>query len=398
MLGVWMWPSSLLMRGAEKTVSWCARAKVTDIYFLVKGLAGKTAYCGAYAPTVCERDLLRELIDAAHSRGIRVHAWFTSASDAHYKQLHPESGRYHYQRGRDKGLISLADESYLCYMEKIAGEVFSGYEVDGLHLDYIRYNHMLYGWAEEDVKRYQAEGADPVYLRTLMDRMLSGDPKDEKLLFDAYNAGDESVLAFARARRKDVVRFAKRMIAAAKGENSGLILSAALMPEGAYSDIAHADLHYGQNYEDAAGLYEYALPMAYSQAYGQDGQWVRYVAEGAMKRGLKTVVGVHAYEGGTGRSLQSDLEALKDTPVEGICLFREGATAFAFAEDQTLCVCNALDDGITGISVACDEENVVLNETVASGEERTFHLPFCAEGVRVFTGEKERCVYLTRNA
>ena len=396
MLGVWMWPMSVLLRGALKTVNWCARAGVTDIFFLVKGRAGSVAYCSAYAPVVSERDLLRELIDAAHRQGIRVHAWFTSACDAHYKQLHPESGRCHFQRGKDKGLISLVDEGYLSYMEKVIGETFASYEVDGLHLDYIRYNHMLYGWAEEDVKRYAAEGADTAHLQALMQRMLSCE-HGEKLLLDACNAGDESVLAFARTRRKDVVQFAERMIAAAQSQNSGLMLSAALMPEGSYDDTAYADLHYGQNYEDAAKLYEYALPMAYSQAYNEDGQWVKRVAEGTMKRGLKTIVGVHAYEGGTGGTLQADLEALKETPVEGICLFREGATAFALAEEKSLCLCNALEEEITGVSVRAGDENILLDKRIASGEEACFRLPFCAESVRVFTGEKESCVYLTRN-
>ena len=57
------------------------------------------------------------------------------------------------------------------------------------------------------------------------------------------------------------------------------------MPEGAYGDTAFADLHYGQSYEDAAALYDFAVPMAYSQAYGQDGRWVRMVAEGTLRRG-----------------------------------------------------------------------------------------------------------------
>lgn len=394
-LGVWMWMQSVQQHGAEKVVSHCARAGVTDIFFLTKGLAGTTAFLGSFAPRTCERNLLQEVIDAAHRRGIRVHAWFTSACDESYKQRHPESGRCHLIRGKDRELISLADEGYLAYMERIVHEVCHQYEIDGLHLDYIRYNHLLYGWAEEDLVRYAAEGADTARLRALMQRMFCDEPKEENLLFDEYRAGDESVLAFARTRRKDVVRFAESILNAAKAEKSRLILSAALMPEGAYDDTAFADLHYGQLYEDAARLYDYALPMAYSRAYGKDGQWVKKVALGTMKRGLKTVVGLHAYEGGTGLSLMQDIAALKDTPVHGICLFREGAFAMAYLEGRELCVYNAMDETITGVTASCGGDMVTLDAVIGSGDEKRFLLPFPAEHVQVFAGEKERCVYLT---
>lgn len=53
-------------------------------------------------------------------------------------------------RGKDCGLISLADEGYLQYMENIVRELCRNNGIDGLHLDYIRYNHLLYGWSTED--------------------------------------------------------------------------------------------------------------------------------------------------------------------------------------------------------------------------------------------------------
>ena len=107
--GVWMWPESLMSSSAGQVVGRCACLGVTDIVFLTKGLAGTVAYTGGEAPAFCPRALLRELLDSAHGLGIRVHAWLTSASDEYYKTLYPESGRCHYTRGRDKGLISLRD-------------------------------------------------------------------------------------------------------------------------------------------------------------------------------------------------------------------------------------------------------------------------------------------------
>ena len=116
--GVWMWPQSVSSFGAQSAVERCVRAGITDIYFLAKGMAGTASWRSGIVPMGSERDLLGELLNDAHACGIRVHAWLTSASDEQYKNQHPESGRCHYTRRRDRGLISLTDEGYLAYMER----------------------------------------------------------------------------------------------------------------------------------------------------------------------------------------------------------------------------------------------------------------------------------------
>lgn len=84
-LGMWVWPGSVRQHGAEKVAESCARAKVTDIFFLTKGLMGTTAYHGSFAPRCCECDLLREIMETSHRYGIRVHAWLTSACDENFQ-------------------------------------------------------------------------------------------------------------------------------------------------------------------------------------------------------------------------------------------------------------------------------------------------------------------------
>ncbi len=391
--GVWMWPDSLVSSPAEDVAGRCARMGVTDIFFLTKGLAGTVSFAGGAAPAGFPRDLLRELLDAAHSRGIRVHAWLTSANDEHYKALHPESGRCHYTRGRDKGLISLRDEGYLRYMDSVVRDLCRRYDIDGLHLDYIRYNHLLYGWDDADLSRYAAAGADIPHIRRLMEQTFFGESGgDGARIFDALREEDRSVRALADVRRQDVTAFARSLVSAARDENSRLVLSAALMPEGAYDDTAFADLHYGQSYEDASVLYDFAVPMAYSQAYGRDGQWVRTVASGTLRRGLRTVVGLHAYEGGTGATLREDLAALRDVPVDGVCLFREGAFVLALQDENGLLIRNPLEMPVTALQ-ACGRK-IPLREPVLPGTESRVSLPCAPEDLRAFSEEKECCVFL----
>jgi len=392
--GVWMWPQSVSSFGAQSAVERCVRAGITDIYFLAKGMAGTASWRSGIVPMGSERDLLGELLNDAHACGIRVHAWLTSASDEQYKNQHPESGRCHYTRGRDRGLISLTDEGYLAYMERTVQELCRNYEIDGLHLDYIRYNHLLYGWGEEDKSRYAAAGADIVHLQEMMDRTFLQNEGD--YIFDAMRAGDSSAAALARVRRADVVRFAKRLTGCARAEKNKLILSAALMPEGAYDDTTFADLHYGQNYEDASAIYDFALPMAYSKAYEKDGAWVSSVAQGTMKRNLRTIVGLHAYEGGTGISLREDIDALSNTSVDGVCLFREGAFAMAFAEGKKLYFLNTLDKPVTGIIAGQDGEKIVPDNPILPGEEKCFELNKAPDIVRAFADDCEVSVW-TKN-
>ena len=393
MLGVWMWPESVEKRGAGETVSRCVKAGVTDIFFLAKGLSGLVSFHSGIAPRGQERDLLREVLSAAHERGVRVHAWFTSANDEYYKAAHTESGRCHYVRGRDKGLISLRDEGYLSYMQGILREAARNYDIDGLHLDYIRYNHLTYGWDEEDKRRYAAAGADLKHVCALMDRtFFQGEKNEENCVFDALRAGDESVRAVARVRREDVKRFARELILPVRSERKQITVTAALMPEGAYDDTAFADLHYGQSYEDAAVLYDYVLPMAYSRAYEQDSAWVRQVAEGAHAKHVRTVMGLHAFEGGTGASLLDDIRALQGAPTEGICLFREGAFVMARADGGCLWLYNPLPAPVT--AVTADERRLPLDTLLLEGEERNVPISAPLKSLRAFAGEKEVCIYL----
>ena len=396
MLGVWMWPYSIREKGAEAVMDVCHRAHVTDIFFLAKGLEGTTAFCRPFAPAVCERDLLQELLTAAHARGIRVHAWFTSACDEYYKNKYPESGRCHIWRGKDRELVSLADEGYLKYMEDIVRDVCRCYDIDGLHLDYIRYNHMLYGWDEKDLARYQAAGADVDALKAWMDKAYAGEEKHEEWVLDGYRSGDKDLRAYARVRRQDVKRFATALCRIAKEEKPNITLSAALMPEGAYPDSAYADLHYGQSYEDAAQLYDLMLPMTYAQAYGKDSAWVRDVALWTLARGKDALMGLHAYEDGTGPLLMADEAGLCGSGVSGVCLFREGAFVWAFADGEKVDLVNPLPDAVTKIVVHTDEGDEETDVPIPANGSVSIPCKCKVQSVSAYTEKTEVPAYLVQ--
>ena len=333
--GVWMWPESVLS-GGEKAFGVCAANGVTDVYFLTKGLSGRSAFLSPLTPPSEEgRDILSEALALAHKRGMRLHAWFTSASDAAYKAAHPESGLYHIVRGRDRDAVSMTDEAYIEYMRAIMTDLLARYDVDGIHLDYVRFNHLTSGWSEEDMRLYGEKGADAGRLKDMVMKTFYGDSPQGDLIFDAYRRGDPDVEALARARRGIVIGFASSVIGAARTARKGIQVSAALMPEGALEDLAFSDLHYGQNYADLAPYFDAFLPMAYSQAYGKDENWVAAVARGTIRRKTTAVIGVQSYDGGTTETLEKDVRAALSVPASsGVCLFREGTALWREAAEN----------------------------------------------------------------
>ena len=60
-------------------------------------------------------------------------------------------------------------------MANIVKEIVSGYDVDGIHLDYIRYNHVANGWSEEDFARIAAMGADVEQVKYMINKTFYQD-------------------------------------------------------------------------------------------------------------------------------------------------------------------------------------------------------------------------------
>ena len=395
MLGIWMWADSLIGAGADAVFDHCAQIDVTDVFFLSKGLSGRCAFPTPLAPPMhAGRDLLSEAISAAHGRGIRLHAWFTSAQDAAYCAEHPDSGLVHFTKGPSNTIVSIADRAYVRYIHAIIGDLLERYPVDGLHLDYIRYNHLLYGWSESDTARYEQFGADVSRIRRLVERSFYGEKADATAVFDAYRNGDADAQALAKARISDVCRFADAVLEDAREARRDLILSAAFMPEGAY-DTVFSDLHYGQNYRALCGRFDLILPMAYSVAYGMDADWVKKVTQGAISCGKKVLTGLHAYDGATGLTLGQDLRAALSVPeISGVCLFRYGTSLLATLQGKTLDLFNPTDRTCSKIILSDGAETISLPVRLEPGQSARLPIPFEVKTVRAWSGDAEVCVFL----
>ena len=263
-----------------------------------------------------------------------------------------------------------------------------------MHLDYLRYNHLLYGWSDSDMERYRQQGADAVYVRELVNKTFYGGEEDRQAVFEAYRRGDKDVLALAEARINNVCRFADTVLEGARLARPDITLSAALMPEGAY-DTAFAHLHYGQSYARLGKRFDMILPMAYSFAYGMDSAWVGKVTQGAVRCGAGVLTGLHAYDGATGLTLKHDAEAaLGVNGAGGICLFRYGTFVSAEVKPGRLAVVNPTDVPVTELEISGAAETHRIKALIPPGERREVPLSFAADTLRAWSDEKEICAYL----
>ncbi len=348
-VGKWIWGSTIAdlgADGAEIMMSRCADEGITDVYLLVKGTGGMLGYLNTQYKNLLtrkNRDVLQETIDAGHKRGIRIHAWICVVEDESYKSIHPDAGMWHYIRARDNNFITPWDEGYREYMGNVAKEL-AQYDIDGLHFDYIRYNHNANGWSEKDFENLAAMGANVERVKELVETTWGyhGRKADSNYIFSAYKNNDPDAVIIAKYRRNNVKELAKHIIDSARSVNPNLIFSAATMPEGAYEN-AYADLHYGQNYDDAAELYDYICPMAYSTNYGKADNWVVTLAKNSIDKGNRVVMGIQVFDSVTSARIMAEMENIRDLMKDskygsgmlGTVFFRSGTFDYAKATYDT---------------------------------------------------------------
>ncbi len=397
--------------GAATIIGRCAEMGITDVYLLVKGTAGTLGYLNTqYTENLSrtDRDILQEVIDAAKPYGIRVHAWICCMEDAAYKTANPESGMYHYVRGQDNNRINPYDEGYQEYMCNIVTELLTNYDIDGIHLDYIRYNHLCNGWSDTDRANLEALGADLDHLDDLIDQTFyDSDSTNDNAIFDAYYDNDEDVLILAKYRRDNVVDFAETIIAAARAADSSTIISAALQPDGA-TDPAFGDLHYGQSYADSVGLYDYICPMAYSNDFSQGTSWVVSTATSALAYGNKVVIGLQAYYPAKSAQLMDEINSTQAiSGISGYVLFRNSQFGYAKvsydtdAGEMTIKIINPggayqwvqidLQDGLTATSASVVDG--FLDSTTVEIAEDGSYVKF--SGTNILASNSEGTLYLT---
>ncbi len=335
--GVWLWGSTVREMGpagATIITAQLAAYGFQDIFLLVKGSAGTVEYASkiALSTSIAQNagtDVLQTMIAEGHRRGLRIHAWYVINSDRAFLNVHPAEGMVHYRNGPDKERISPASAPYRTYMKSLLTEVVANYDIDGIHLDYIRYPHALYGFSEAELAAAGQRGVDIDRIKALMNQTFY-DPKDNTGIFRAFAAGDLDVVKWAENRSAIIADLAQELKETIATTGTGIPYSAALMPEGA-NNPAYAALHYGQLYAPAAQLYDFVAPMMYWVSYSSQPSWVGTItkATAGIVEAEKTYAGLQAFGISGSRSLEEAQRFAIQNGAAGIVLFRYGTCAFA---------------------------------------------------------------------
>jgi uncharacterized lipoprotein YddW (UPF0748 family) len=243
-------------------------------------------------------DTLRELVRRAHLLGIRVHAWVNVLSLANHRDAKivteigreavlvdrrgrsildypnleiPEPDRSYYRMGTPAVWLDPAAPGVAEYLTATFAELMTRYpELDGLHLDYIRYPGVLpfapgsrfgvgldFGYGESTRARFKTETG---LVAPMGDSLRNANRWDE----------------WRREKMNELVGGVRTAVLATRpeaDENQRPLVSAAV---GAYAERVY--LAEAQDWKGwiEAGLLDFAVPMAYTL----DDRMFRYMVEG----------------------------------------------------------------------------------------------------------------------
>ncbi|MEW6684750.1 MAG: family 10 glycosylhydrolase [Candidatus Edwardsbacteria bacterium] len=282
-------------------------------------------------------DPLALIVKEAHHRGLEVHTWLNiyyawSFEDlprdtTHLLNLYPwsslvdESGRplkdytskEFARHGLEGTFVSPADLWIREYLLEIVREIVLKYDVDGIHLDYIRYPGLKYGY--------------DVSSRSEFMRQFYVDPYDflERPGELTFQLGRDGYLdlwtKWERWKVDRVTEFVKNVRQELSRMNPWVKLSAAVIP-----DYQSAYSYHGQDWGRwlQEGLVDFVVPMCYDT---QINTVIRQIRNGlAWVNKGDLIAGIAVYNQSVGEAIEK-ISAVRHLGVKGVVLFSYDAIA-----------------------------------------------------------------------
>jgi len=278
---MWVVRNSILTeRNIQDVVDFADENGIKHLFVQVRG-RGDALYKSAIVPRSGllqndDYDPLQIMIEKAHAKGIKIHAWVNvyvlwSSGQAPYsrdhifykkqdwfdqnsKELEPLEllKKYRKGNGKDEGIYLAPHHPEVNqYLLAVFREVVAKYEIDGLHLDYIRYKDSQYGKNVKAMDEYtKSNGENPnIFLSTK--RLSSND--DSQFTAKVSRWGDY--------KRQAITELVKNIDAMIEEVRPNCILSAAVKP-----NLYEARDRFNQEWDVwlAAGYLDWAIPMNYT--------------------------------------------------------------------------------------------------------------------------------------
>jgi uncharacterized lipoprotein YddW (UPF0748 family) len=344
---MWVTTESLYNLGEIEKLVATAAAYDFDAIFVQVRRAGDAYYLSENEPRsrkldeqAGDFDPLAETIALAHLFGLEVHAWLNvnyvwPGPDAppmpnHVAARHPgwitvgrDSRRLtsynkpEMARADTEGwYIDPGEKAFAAYFAGVAAEIVRKYDVDGVHLDFIRYPNYRFGYGKEMRARFLKErgGQDPILLGyhetdATIFRPAAGYDGLADRWFDIHK------LEWLDWRADQVTRTVAETGRAVKAANPEVEFSAA-----PWANPEHAYRYVGQDWLGwlDRGLVDIICPMTYWGDAGKLADLARRLD--GRKGSARVYIGVGAFNHGADYSA-AVAAGLADAPADGIILF-----------------------------------------------------------------------------
>lgn len=278
-------------------------------------------------------DVLAAAVSGGHARGLQVHAWFPVATAWHeaYRDLRLPAGHVIGDHGpgaadswmtvsrtgvQSREYFDIGLPELHSHVAGIVADIASRYAVDGVHLDYVRYDGAQWGYHPRALQRFSTETG-----------------------FQGVPAPSEPVWAdWRRAQSRAIVERARAALLRARPQAvlSAAVIAQGVGPAGAPGGFAgtRAFADYAQDWAGwvADGLLDLAVPMMYDrESVPEQAQWFRQwlafaAALDQRPGGAAVAVGVGGWLNTVAGGVAQSREALRRTA---------GVAVFSYQQDSS---------------------------------------------------------------
>jgi len=334
---MWVVRNTILSeRNIEDVVSFAEKNGIKHLFVQVRG-RGDALYQSALVPRSAllrddNYDPLATMIQLAHEKNIKVHAWVNvyvlwSAGQVPQNKSHlffqkpawfDNDGKekdplallkkYRAAGGKDEGIYLAPHHPEVNnHLLAVFREIVAKYDIDGLHMDYLRYKDSQYGKNEKAIDAYtKSNGDNPnIFLST---RGISS--SNAQFGAKVSKWGD-----YKRQAITDLVKKTNKMI---KDVRPGCVLSAAVKP-----NLYEARDRFYQEWDVwlAAGYLDWAVPMNYTTSLRDFAKNIDIIYDNLPEKYRKRIImGVATYN----QKAQDTADKIKYTRITrfpGVALF-----------------------------------------------------------------------------
>ena len=330
--GLWITSSSLFSKNEIDEVIRTAEEKKFNNLVIQVRARGDAYYRSDVVPIpeeikITEFDPLEYFISEAHKRDIKVHAWFNvfilwsspskPKNKDHIFYLRPDwfcksyneliTNSVNLNSSNEIVFISPGIKSVQEYLLSVFNEVIERYDVDGIHLDYIRYPGENFGYCDVLKKNFYLQyNYDPLQIEVQQDDLIN-------------SLGEEGYLNLKEKwnnfRAKHITDLVNRLKIQMNRKKASLVLSAAVIP-----NIYRARNIFFQYWDDwiNKGYVDFVIPMNYEislKTFKENAEYmVKYIDN------EKIVMGVSAYNQNKYK-IASKIFILRSMGINSFCIF-----------------------------------------------------------------------------